>query len=143
MTDEIVEKDLSFKIMQAAFEVHNQLGPGFLESLYEEAMALELGTQGINVERQKQVIVRYKGQMIGKHVLDTVADGKVILEYKAVSTLAPIHEQQALSYIKATGLPLAIVINFGAPRVQYRRVVNSKGKYTSTHRLNTSTQKQP
>jgi GxxExxY protein len=125
MPEGIVEKDLSYTIMQAAFEVHNQLGPGYLESLYEEAMAIELQCLGLKVERQKPIIVKYKGQAIGKHILDTVVEDKVILEYKAANELIPIHEQQALSYLKATGLPLAIVINFGTSRVQYKRVTNT------------------
>ena len=134
MVDEIIEKELSYKIIKAAFEVHNQLGPGFLESLYEKAMEIELTSQGITVEQQKRIIVKYKDQIIGEHILDTVVNEKIILEYKAVSELIPFHEQQALSYLKATGLQLAIVINFGASRVQYRRIVNTlnKGSHTST-----------
>jgi GxxExxY protein len=142
MTGEIVEKELSFHIMQAAFEVHNRLGPGFLESLYEEAMALELKAEGLNAVRQKRVVVRYKGQVIGEHILDTVVDGRVVLEFKAVSALTAIHEQQALSYLKATGLPLAIVINFGTPRVQYRRVVNTYGKAATPSRSPVSARNQ-
>jgi GxxExxY protein len=134
MVDEIIEKELSYKIINAAFEVHNQLGPGFLESLYEKAMDIELTTQGLIIEQQKRIIVKYKDQIIGEHVLDAVVNGKIILEYKAVSELIPFHEQQALSYLKATGLALAIVINFGSSRVQYRRIVNSpdKGSHPST-----------
>jgi GxxExxY protein len=143
MADEIVEKELSFMIMKAAFEVHNQLGPGFLESIYEEAMSLELKSRGMEVVRQKNVIVRYKDHVIGKHILDTIVNHKVILEYKAVSELAPIHEQQALSYLKATGLPLAIVINFGTPRVQYSRVVNTPEKTIRSSRIPPALKKQP
>ena len=126
MTSKIIEKDLSYIIMQAAFEVHNKLGPGFLESLYEKALVIELKAQGHRVEQQKQVIVRYKDQTIGKHILDLVINELVVLELKAVSEIVPIHKQQALSYLKATGLQLALVINFGASRVQSHRVVNTK-----------------
>jgi GxxExxY protein len=143
MTGVIVEKELSFMIMKAAFEVHNHLGPGFLESLYEEAMALELKAQGTEITRQKKVIVKYKGQVIGEHILDAVINHKIILEYKAVSDLAPIHEQQALSYLKATGLPLAIVINFGRSRVQYSRVVNTPEKTIRSSRIPPALKKQP
>jgi GxxExxY protein len=129
MTDiEIIEKDLSYKIMQAAFEVHNTLGPGFPESIYDEAMARELTARNIKIERQKKIIVCYKDEQIAEFILDNIAEERVILEYKAVSELARIHEQQALSYLKATGLKLAIVINFGAERVQSSRIVNTKGK---------------
>jgi GxxExxY protein len=124
----IVEKELSYLIMQAAFEVHNALGPGFPEAIYEEAMNRELASLRINLERQKRVKVFYKDEPIGEFILDNIADGRVILEYKAVSEIAKIHEQQALSYLKATGLELAIVINFGAVRVQSSRVVYKKGK---------------
>lgn len=124
----IVEKELSYLIMQAAFEVHNGLGPGFPEAIYEEAMNRELARRGVTLERQKRVSVIFKDELIGEFILDNVANGRVILEYKAVSEIIRIHEQQALSYLKATGLELAIVINFGAERVQSSRVVNTKGK---------------
>ncbi len=126
MTPKIIEKDLSYAIMQAAFEVHNKLGPGFLESLYEKALVIELEARGYEVEQQKQVVVKYKDQIIGKHILDLVVNERIILELKAVSEIAPVHKQQALSYLKATGLQLALVINFGASRVQSHRVVNTK-----------------
>lgn len=124
----IIEKELSYSIMQAAYEVHNTLGPGFPEHIYEEAMSRELARRGVALERQKKVVVYFKGEPLGEFVLDHIANGRVILEYKAVSELARIHKQQALSYLKATGLELAIVINFGTERVQASRVVNTKGK---------------
>ena len=124
----IIEKDLSYLIMQAAFEVYDELSPGFPESIYEEAMNRELTRRGIRLERQKEVVVYFKNVPLGKFYLDNVANGRVILEYKAVSEIARINEQQALSCLKATGLELAIVINFGAERVQSSGVVNTKGK---------------
>ena len=124
----VIEKELSYLIMQAAFEVYNELGPGFPESIYEAAMSRELTHQGIGLERQKEVDIYFKGEKIGRFVLDRIANERVILEYKAISEIAGIHKQQALSYLKATGLELAIVINFGAERVQSSRVVNTKGK---------------
>jgi GxxExxY protein len=130
MSAEIIEKELSYAIMKAAYAVHNELGPGFLESIYEEAMTLQLRVDGHTVKTQVKVPVFYRGQKIGEHILDQIVDDKIILELKAISQIAPIHEQQALSYLKATGLPLAIVINFGTPRVTYRRIVNTKDKFT-------------
>ena len=124
----IIEKELSYLIMQVAFEVFNELGPGFPESIYEEAMNRELTRRGVELERQKEVDVYFKGEKIGWFLLDNIANGRIILEYKAISEIARIHKQQALSYLKATGLELAIVINFGAERVQSSRVVNTKGK---------------
>lgn len=132
---EIVEKELSYRIMQAAFDVHNTLGPGFPEAIYDEAMARELTARNIKIERQKRIVVSYKDEQIGEFVFDSIIEQRVILEYKAASEIARVHEQQALSYLKATGLKLAIVINFGAERVQSSRVVNTKGKAALPTRL--------
>ncbi len=126
MPVEIVEKELSYKIVEAAIDVHRQLGPGYAENLYEEALNIELQQRGHRVERQKKIEVTYKDHAIGLHILDMVVDGKVILELKAVSGILPIHLQQALGYLKSTQLPLALVINFGAERVQFHRVVKTK-----------------
>lgn len=124
----IVEKELSYLIMQAAFEVHNELGPGFPEAFYERAMERELIQRGVSLEHQKKVLVYFKGEPLGEFFIDHIANERIILEYKAVSEIAKVHQQQALSYLKAIGLELAIVINFGAARVQSSRVVNTKGK---------------
>jgi GxxExxY protein len=128
MDVEIIEKELSYRIMKAAFEIYNQLGPGYGESIYAEAMALELKTQGVLIARQRHIVVEYKGKVIGEHFLDALAEGRVILEYKAAAELAPVHKLQALSYLKSTGLQLAIVINFGAAHLQSSRVVHTKQK---------------
>ena len=122
--DRIIYKDLSYKVMQAVFEVHNALGPGFREDVYEEALAYELELRGIPFERQKQVVVRYKGRSVGVHRLDLVVDGKIVLELKAVSALNDVFKQQTLSYLKASGLKLGILINFGTRRVDYTRIAN-------------------
>jgi GxxExxY protein len=142
MADEIIEKDLSFRIMKAAFEVHNELGPGFTEGIYDEAMAVQLPADGLDIERQKRIKVYYRDRLVGEYVLDLVVNNRVILEFKAVSEIAAIHEQQALSYLKATGLHLAIVINFGTPRVQYRRIVNTPERSTHPSRTTSSIPKQ-
>lgn len=128
MNTKIVEKELSYQIVNAAYEVHNKLGPGFLETIYEAAMVLELESRGHQVRTHVRVPVYYREQKIGEHVLDLLIDEKVILELKTVTQIAPIHQQQALSYLKATGLELAIAINFGAPSVKYTRVVNTNKK---------------
>ena len=125
MTD-IVEKDLSYSIVKAAYEVFNDLGPGFAEEIYEEAMLVVLKKYGHVPEQQKRVDVFFQGVNLGFHKLDLVVDGRVILELKAVSEIAGIHKQQAFAYLNATGLELALVINFGAGRLQVARVVNTK-----------------
>ncbi len=121
---EIVHKDLSYKIVEACYEVHNVLGPGFTENIYDEAMSRELARRGVSLERQKSIVVIYKGDKIGEYRLDAVADDKVILEYKAVSELNSVYESQVLSYLKASGLKLGLLINFGGKKVEVRRIVN-------------------
>lgn len=128
---EIIEKELSYLIMQVAYEVYNNLGPGFPEKIYEEALVRELIAQNIFLERQKRIVVNYKEEPLGEFILDLIVNNKIILELKAVSDILKIHEQQALSYLKATEFQLAIVINFGAESVQSSRVVNTKGKYAT------------
>lgn len=128
MPAEIVEKELSYKIVQAAYEVYNNLGPGFVENIYEEAMVIILTKNSHVFERQKASDVHFQGQKVGRHVLDLIVDERVILELKAVAEIAPVHKQQALSYLKATGLELAIIINFGAKQLQVARVVNTRHK---------------
>lgn len=122
--DKVIHRELSYQVMKAVFEVHNTLGPGFLESVYEEALAHELELRGIAFERQKAVTVRYKERVVGTHRFDLVLDGKIILELKAVSSLTDVFKQQTLSYLRAADLRLGIVINFGASRVESTRIVN-------------------
>ncbi|HRQ32748.1 MAG TPA: GxxExxY protein, partial [Anaerolineales bacterium] len=112
----IIEKELSYLIMQVAFEVHNELGPGYPESIYEEAMNRELARRGVQLERQKVVEVFFKGEKIGSFQLDNIANGKIILEYKAVSEIARIHKQQALSYLKRqdSSLQLSLILERSA-----------------------------
>jgi len=119
----ILFKELSYKIIGAAMEVHRILGPGFLEAVYEAALAHELTLRGIPFERQKELPVYYKGQLVGHYVADFVVDGQIILELKAVSALTKAHEAQAHNYLAATGLRLAILLNFGAESLQQKRIV--------------------
>jgi len=122
---EILFKELSFAIIGAAMEVHRLLGPGFLESVYQAALAHELTLRGIQFEKSKKLPVYYKGLLVGDYEADMVVEGKIILELKAVSALHPRHEAQALNYLAATGFELAIVINFGADSLQQKRVARS------------------
>ena len=103
------------EVIGAAIEVHRALGPGFLESVYEEALCIELDLQGIPYKRQSAVAINYKGRQVGEGRLDLLVGDKLIVELKAVDSLAPIHSAQVISYLKTTELPLGIVINFNVP----------------------------
>jgi len=120
---EILFKELSFAIIGAAMEVHRILGPGFLEAVYQAALEHELTLRSIPFEAQKRLAVTYKGRIVGDYIADIVVDGQIILELKAISALTKAHEAQAHNYLAATGLRLAILLNFGAKSLQQERVV--------------------
>ena len=115
-------KELTEKIIAAAIRVHKELGPGFLEAMYEEALALELTSNGLSFERQKLLPVFYHEQLIGEHRLDFVLEGKVIVELKAISALEDIHFAIVRSYLKAANLNDALLLNFASVRLIVKRV---------------------
>ena len=104
--------ELSRIALGAAIRAHKDLGPGFLEGVYEAAVAIELKERGVPFQRQVQVTVSYKGQRIRAGRLDLLIDDRLILELKAVEALAPIHKAQVISYLKATGITLGLLLNF-------------------------------
>lgn len=106
---------LAHAVIGAAIEVHRQLGPGFLESVYEEALCIELAAREISFERQKEIHVIYKGQPIGRQRIDLLVGQSLIVELKTVEELAEIHKAQVISYLKATGFALGLLINFNVP----------------------------
>ena len=116
------------QIIGAAIEVHKALGPGFLESTYESALAVELQIQGILFSRQHPVALNYKGHAVGEGRLDLLVADCLVVELKAVDQLMPIHQAQIISYLKATGLTLGLLINFNVPvlRNGIKRVVLTK-----------------
>jgi GxxExxY protein len=115
-------------VVGAAIEVHRKLGPGFLESLYESALVIELGRRGIPFERQLGLTVQYDDITIGEHRLDLLVDGELVLELKATEAIAPIHLAQLLSYLRAGAFQLGLLINFNVPYLRdgIRRVVSSR-----------------
>ena len=121
--DNVVLKDLSFRVMSAAFEVHNALGFGFLENVYERALLKELLLRGISAETQKEIKVSYKGEEVGSYYADIVVNNEMILELKAAEYLNRLHEAQILNYLKATGYKLGLLINFGKEKVEYKRFI--------------------
>jgi GxxExxY protein len=116
-------EELSGTVIGAAMEVHRLLGSGFLESVYEHALELELMDRRIPFERQPPIKITYKQRQIGKYHADFLVDAKIILEIKAASALVPDHCAQALHYLAATGLRLALLLNFGAKSLQFKRII--------------------
>ncbi|MGI6354545.1 MAG: GxxExxY protein [Lentisphaerae bacterium] len=119
--------DLANAVIGAAIEVHRTLGPGYLESVYEEALAVELSLRKIPFEKQKPIGVEYKGHLIGEGRLDLLISNSLIVELKTVDALAPIHTAQVMSYLKALRLPLGLLINFNVPLLKQgiKRVIFS------------------
>lgn len=114
-------------IIGCAFDVLNELGPGFLESVYEKAMVIALSDAGVPVQQQTAIDVFFRSKLVGEFYADLLVDGKVIVELKAVpSALAPMHEAQLINYLNATGIPVGLLLNFGNPKLQYRRLTRSR-----------------
>ena len=103
---------LAHSVIGAAIEVHRHLGPGYLEGVYEEAIALEFDIQGIPYQRQHAVAVNYKGRQVGQGKVDFLVGGKLVVELKAVEKLLPVHKAQVISYLKVSGCQLGLLINF-------------------------------
>ncbi len=112
------------RIIACAYEVSNALGCGFLEKVYENALAHELKKHGFAVKQQMAIHVRYDGVVVGDYVADLLVSDRVIIEVKAVSDLNQIHAAQTINYLKATGIQIGLLINFGKPKVEVRRYVN-------------------
>jgi GxxExxY protein len=102
---------LAHEVIGAAIEVHRTLGPGFLEGSYESALAIELGLRDVSFQTQVPVPLRYKGHAIGRHRLDFVVASQLIVELKAVESLAPLHKAQIIAYLRTTGYTLGLLIN--------------------------------
>ena len=113
--------ELTERIIGCAFAVSNELGAGFLEAVYESALAIALEDTGIRVQRQAQIEVYFRGRPVGVFYADLLVEGKVIVELKAVPKVAPQHEAQIINYLAATGIEVGLLINFGNPRLHYRR----------------------
>jgi GxxExxY protein len=114
--------NLTERIIGAAIRVHTELGPGFLESLYEEALSIELRTLGIDVERQKPVPIFYRAQPIGEHRVDLLVERSIVVELKAIVMLEKVHFAVLRSYLKALGLSHALLFNFASTRLTIKRV---------------------
>ena len=121
--DKILYKDLSYKIVGLAMQVYNKLGYGFLEKVYENALMVLLRREGIKAEQQTPGTVYFEGQAVGDYYADILVEDKIILELKSVEEIINTHISQALNYLKATGLQLAIILNFGKNGLEHERLV--------------------
>lgn len=115
--------EVTYAINGAIYEVNRELGQGFLEKVYENALLLELRVRGLKAESQAPIIVKYKGQPVGEYYADIVVEDRVIIELKAVDALDKIHEAQLLNYLKATGFKIGLLVNFKGPKAQIKRFI--------------------
>jgi len=123
LEEKLLHKDLSFKIVGLAMQVHTELGFGFLEKVYENALTHELSRAGIAVAQQKALTVLYNGIAVGEYFADLLVEDEMLIELKAVPAIDAAHRAQCLNYLRATGLRLCLLMNFGTPRLEVRRVV--------------------
>jgi GxxExxY protein len=115
------DQELTEKVIGCAMRVHSTLGPGFLESVYQKALAHELAKVELRVECQKPIAVHYDGVCVGDFAADLLVENRVILELKANHALAPAHEVQLVNYLSATGIEIGLLLNFGAERLEFKR----------------------
>ncbi|MBE9042835.1 GxxExxY protein [Pleurocapsales cyanobacterium LEGE 10410] len=125
--------DLTQKIIGCAFEVSNVLGCGFLEKVYERALVRELSIAGLDVQAQYPISVYYKKTVVGNFFADILVEKSILVELKALNSLENKHQAQCLNYLKASGLNLCLLINFGQPKIQIKRIIQNPQTNT-THR---------
>lgn len=131
MEGELKHRDLTEKILQAFFKkVYARLGYGFLEKVYENAMAIELRKMGLQVEQQHKILVYYDGEIVGEYFADLLVEGKVIVELKAAQAVAKEHEAQLLNYLRATPYEVGLLLNFG-PKPSFARKASDNNRKVS------------
>ena len=118
----------TYAIIGAAMAVHRELGHGFLEAVYQAALAREFSLQGIPFKREVRLPVSYRGEVIAEYQADFICFGEVIVELKALQKLTGVEESQVINYLKATGLQRGLLLNFGAPSLQHKRLVFNRRK---------------
>lgn len=121
--DERRLNEISSVIIGCSFDVSNELGTGFLEKVYENSLLTELTLRGAKAEQQKRIVVRYKQVVVGEYIADLVVEGSVLVEVKHCDGICDAHVAQVINYLKATGFKLCLIINFGKPKVEIKRVV--------------------
>ena len=119
----MLHKDLTGKIIKAAMNVHNTLGFGFMEKVYENALMLELELSELEAIQQRPIKVFYKGKVVGEYIADMIVEDKIILELKSIENLEKIHEVQLVNYLKAVNKEVGILLNFGKEKLEFKRKV--------------------
>jgi GxxExxY protein len=117
-----INDPITERVIACIIRVHQVLGPGFLESIYRKALLVELRKRGLQVDTEKEIIVYYDGLEVGRHRLDLIVAGKIIIELKTVESLSKAHYAQVRSYLTATGLKLGLLVNFSLDRADFRRI---------------------
>lgn len=123
MSNRLPHSELTEQVIGAAYEVHNELGFGFLETVYEKSLVIALRDRGVDVIAQKPIDVRFRGEVVGSYVADLVIGDSVLVELKSVRALIEAHEVQLVNYLVATGTPVGLLINFGPDNVEVKRKV--------------------
>jgi len=119
-------EELTSRVIAAAIEVHRRLGPGFIESIYEHALVVELHKRGLKVEEQVEVPIEYEGVEVGRHRLDLIVEGTIVVELKAIKNLDNIHFAIVKSYLRAVGKEHGLLLNFAKPTLEVKRVICQK-----------------
>lgn len=117
----LLYQEITEKILGACFAVHNELGSGFLESVYHHALMITLAEKNLSSVKEFPLSVCFHGQVVGQFYADILVEEKVIVELKAVTALTDVHKAQVINYLKATGIEVGLLINFGSPRMEYAR----------------------
>ena len=118
----LLHEELTQKILKACFEVSNELGAGFLESVYQNALLIALQQKELKAQSQFPLTVIFREQVVGKFYADVLVEDKVIIELKAVAALVPEHQAQVINYLKATGIDVGLLVDFGRPKIEYKRL---------------------
>lgn len=121
--EKILYRELSYKIVGLAMQVHTELGHGFLEKVYENALMISLQENGIKAEQQFPIKVHFHGRIVGEYVADILVESLIILELKSQPNISDIHKSQTLNYLKATGLKLGLLLNFGKRKLESERLI--------------------
>ena len=118
----LLHEELTSTILSACFEVINELGAGFLESVYEKALLIALHQKGLKATPQVPIAVSFRGQSVGHFYADILVEDAIVIELKAAASLAPEHKAQLINYLKAAGIEVGLLVNFGNPKLEYRRL---------------------